>query len=65
MPQNTHVESFLEMLAVERGAAATTCDSYRGNLNCFAEFLCDRGHEINDAQVNDLRAFLAELTEAG
>ncbi len=30
MPQNIHVESFLEMLAVERGAAATTCESYRG-----------------------------------
>ncbi len=65
MPQNIHVESFLEMLAVERGAAATTCGSYRGNLNCFAEFLGERGCEINHAQINDLRAYLAALTEAG
>ena len=65
MPQNTHVESFLEMLAVERGAAATTCKSYRGSLNCLAEFLSERGGDIHDAQANDLRAFLAELTEAG
>ncbi len=65
MPQNTHVESFLEMLAVERGAAATTCESYRRNLGSLAEFLGERGHEINDAQVNDLRAFLSALTETG
>ncbi len=65
MPQNIHVESFLEMLAVERGAAATTRDSYRRNLDRFAGFLGERGREINDAQVNDLRAFLAKLTEAG
>ena len=65
MPQNIHVESFLEMLAVERGAAVTTCDSYRRNLDSFAEFLSNRGCAIKDAQVNDLRAFLAELTEAG
>ena len=65
MSQDTHVESFLEMLAVERGAAATTCECYRRNLDCFTEFVSDRGCEINDIQVNDLRAFLAELTEAG
>ncbi len=65
MPQNIHVESFLEMLAVERGAAATTCDSYQRNLGSFAEFLGERGCEINHAQINDLRAYLAALTEAG
>ncbi len=65
MPQNIHVQSFLEMLAVERGAAATTCDSYRGNLDRFAEFLSDRGCAIKDSQVNGLRAFLSKLTEAG
>ena len=39
MPQNTHVKSFLEMLAVERGAAVRTCESYRRSLGRFAEFL--------------------------
>ncbi len=65
MPQIIHVESFLEMLAVERGAAATTCESYRWSLGRFTEFLSDRGRKIHHAQANDLRAFLAELTEAG
>ncbi len=65
MPQKTHVENFLEMLAVERGAAATTCKSYRWSLGRFAEFLSDRDPKIHNAQANDLRAFLAELTEAG
>ena len=51
MSRNSHVESFLEMLAVERGAAATTCDSYRRNLGSFAEFLGDRGREIHGAPI--------------
>ncbi len=53
-----HVESFLEMLAAERGAAANTRQAYERDLNDFGTFLEARGKAIDRARVEDLRAYL-------
>ncbi len=60
-----HVESFLEMLAAERGAAANTRQAYERDLNHFGTFLEARGKAIDRAGVEDLRAYFGHLEEAG
>jgi integrase/recombinase XerC len=65
MPQNTHVESFLEMLVAERGVIETTRRSYRHTLQTLAAFLVSRGRGIEDAQAEDIQAYLASLADAG
>jgi integrase/recombinase XerD len=62
---NRHVESFLEMLVAERGAAANTYDAYGRDLKDFAGFLARRGRAVHRAGVADLRAYLGHLTDAG
>ena len=65
MPQNTHVKSFLEMLVVERGVIETTRHSYRRTLLTLDAFLVSRGRGIEDAQAEDIQAYLASLADAG
>ncbi len=60
-----HVESFLEMLSAERGAAANTQQAYQRDLNDFGKFLETRGTAIDRARVEDLRAYLEHIEEAG
>ncbi len=60
-----HVESFLEMLAAERGAAANTREAYARDLKDFAGFLARRGRAVHQAGVADLRAYLGQLVDAG
>ena len=64
MLQNTHVKSFLEMLAVERGVNETTRQIYRRTLQTFATFLVSRGRGVEDAQAEDIQAYLAALADA-
>ena len=64
-PGSHHVESFLEMLAAERGAAANTLQAYQRDLNDFGKFLGARGKAIDRARVEDLRAYLGHIEEAG
>jgi integrase/recombinase XerD len=59
------VESFLEMLAAERGAAANTREAYARDLKDFAGFLARRGRAVHHAGVADLRAYLGQLVDAG
>ena len=54
-------ETFLEMMAAERGAARNTIDSYRRDLDDFATFLGARGGALDAAEGDDLRAYLADL----
>jgi integrase/recombinase XerD len=60
-----HVESFLEMLAAERGAARNTLESYRRDLVDFAAFTAPRGGAPERADVKTVRGYLAHLAAAG
>ncbi len=61
-----HIEAFLEMMSVERGAAANTVAAYRRDLSEFAGFLklqCAR--PIAAAQPADIEAYVHAMAEAG
>ena len=60
-----HVESFLEMLAAERGAAANTVESYRRDLVDFARFAAKKRTNPEDADGRLVRDYLAGLARAG
>jgi len=53
------------MLAAERGAAANTLQAYQRDLNDFGKFLGARGKAVDRARVEDLRAYLGHIEEAG
>jgi len=53
------------MLAAERGAAANTIDAYRRDLEDVAAFAAARAREIEDADADMLRRYLAGLAAAG
>ncbi|MDP2622072.1 MAG: site-specific tyrosine recombinase XerD [Hyphomicrobiales bacterium] len=60
-----HLEAFLEMLGAERGAAAKTIEAYRADLLGYAGFLNRRGRKLAAGRVEDVRAYLGSLAEAG
>ena len=59
------IETFLEMLVAERGAAPNTIDGYRRDLQTFADYLTRRGGAVETAASDDIRAYLASLSQAG
>ncbi|MDO9417472.1 site-specific tyrosine recombinase XerD [Pararhizobium sp.] len=60
-----HIESFLEMMSAERGAAANTLVSYQRDLDDVRAFLKGRRVAMNEAAADDLRAYLAHLSDEG
>ena len=60
-----HLESFLEMLGAERGAAANTLQAYRRDIDHFGLFLTARRKPLNEAEANDVRAYLEHLHKLG
>jgi len=60
-----HVEAFLEMMAVERGAARNTLEAYRRDLDDFAGFLAASGRDPAGADTALVRRYLAGLAAAG
>lgn len=60
-----HAEAFLEMMSVERGAAANTLDAYRRDLEDLDGFLTRRGTTIIAAGASDLSAYMRALADAG
>lgn len=60
-----HIETFLEMLAAERGAALNTLESYRRDLEDFGGFLAARARACHAATTEDIRAYLADLAGRG
>jgi len=60
-----HLETFLDMMVAERGAAANTVESYRRDLSDFAAFLARRRRNLEAAGAEHIRAYLKTLSEAG
>ncbi|KAA5607442.1 site-specific tyrosine recombinase XerD [Roseospira marina] len=58
-----HIETFLEMMAVDRGASPNTLDAYRRDLEALTAFLGATPPER--ASTNDLRAFLQHQAAQG
>lgn len=60
-----HVQSFLEMLAAERGAARNTLAAYRSDLEDFAVHARARGLGAAEAGPDLVRSYLHGLSAAG
>ena len=56
-----HVEAFLEMMAVEKGAARNTVAAYGADLADFAAFAAARGESPGMAAAETLAAYLQSL----
>jgi integrase/recombinase XerD len=60
-----HIEAFLEMLGVERGASANTIDAYRRDLTAFAAHLAARDRDPLAAEAADVSGWLTAASAAG
>ncbi len=60
-----HLETFLEMMSVERGAALNTLTSYKSDLLDFAAFLGSGGHGFASFDTGNIRGYLSHLETAG
>ena len=60
-----HLESFLEMMSAERGAAVNTLQSYEHDLEDLHGFLAERGVRLTEAAPDDLGAYLSGLSNQG
>jgi integrase/recombinase XerD len=61
----TLIDQFLDMLAAERGAGANTLAAYCNDLTDLSAHLHAGGRDIAEATTDDLRGFLANLSERG
>jgi integrase/recombinase XerD len=59
------IETFLEMMAVERAAAANTLKNYRRDIRRFAEYAAARGETLETSGADDIAAWLAALEADG
>ena len=59
------IETFLEMLVAERGAARNTVEAYRRDLVSFAAYADSLGRTIDDADADTVRGYLAALADEG
>ena len=59
------VETFLEMMAAERGAALNTIESYRRDLEDFTLFAQARRQSPEAASADVVRAYLTRLSRSG
>jgi integrase/recombinase XerD len=64
-PSALQVESFLEMMSAERGAATNTLQSYERDLEDVRSFLNGRSVCLTEATPDDLRAYLSHLAKQG
>lgn len=65
MPGEPWAESFLEMMAVERGASPHTLDAYRRDLSDYHRFLARREVTGENADAATVRAYLSQLSQSG
>jgi len=59
------IEAFLEMMAVERAAAANTLKNYGRDLTRFSAFALRRGESLQTAGADDIAAWLEALEAEG
>lgn len=59
------IESFMEMMSAERGAALNTMTSYENDLIDISGFLTGRRTTLTTAQVPDLAAYLQQMAADG
>jgi integrase/recombinase XerD len=59
------VESFLDMMSAERGAAANTLAAYRRDLADFCGWLAGRGASVKSCGRDDVRHYLQALSASG
>ncbi|PQA88986.1 site-specific tyrosine recombinase XerD [Hyphococcus luteus] len=59
------IEAFLEMMAVERAAAANTLKNYGRDLGRFSLFAAKRGESLETAGADDIAAWLDALEQQG
>ena len=64
MTTAVEIESFLEMLASERGVSSNTISAYRRDLLDFAGFI-GRGTALSQASRTDVETYLQSLSDAG
>jgi integrase/recombinase XerD len=65
MGLDRHIESFVEMLAAERGAARNTLLAYSRDLQDFSAFAGARGERPAGASAATLQAYMASLSATG
>ncbi len=58
---NNYIESFLEMMAAEKGAAKNTLDSYRRDLLDVASFITKHNLDVLTLKSEDLRKYFISL----
>lgn len=59
------IETFLEMMSAERGAAQNTLDSYRRDLDDAAAFASATGIQLTLAEPGTIRAYLDDIAGRG
>ncbi len=59
------LESFLEMMSAERGAAENTLSSYRRDLEAYGTSLAKRGGQFTSTPTVQIQSHLAELAREG
>lgn len=60
------IDTFLEMLAVERGAAANTVDAYRRDLTDYAHYVTTvRAQTLATTKPTDIQSYIQSLAEEG
>jgi integrase/recombinase XerD len=60
-----HIESFLEMMAAERGASLNTLEAYRRDLLDFTGFAMHRKQGLVDVDTETVKAYLEKVRKAG
>lgn len=61
----SYIQPFIEMLSAERGASRNTLLAYGRDLKDCMAFLGKRKRTLENAEIPDLRAYLAHITDQG
>jgi len=58
------IESWLEMLSAERGAAANTLSAYQRDIEDFSDHVANNGSSLVTASATDIRSWLTQLSQS-